>query len=394
MPIKTRIDMLSTGIKTPVGIKISGPDLAVLEAVGRDVEAVVREVPGTRSAYAERVMGGNYLNFSVRRDEIARYGLTVGDVQDVIQSAIGGMNITTTVEGLERYPVNLRYSRDLRDNPAALRDILVRTPTRQQIPLGHLATMSFVKGPPAIKSEQARPNAWVYVDIEDVDVGTYVERARQAVAAQVDVPTGYSLGWSGQYEYMVRAQERMQLVVPITLLLIFLTIYASTRSVARTLIVLSAVPLSLIGTFWLLYVLGYNLSIAVWVGIIALAGLSAETGVVMLLYLDRACDAARADGRLTTLAELRDAVFEGAARRVRPVVMLSATTALGLLPIMWSTGTGADVMKRIAAPMVGGVVTTAVVVLLVFPAVYCIWRGWGLSRQAGANVSRGRCPGL
>ena len=380
MPIKTRIDMLSTGIKTPVGIKISGPDLAVLEEVGRDVEAVVRGVPGTRSAYSERVMGGNYLNFSVRRDEIARYGLTVGDVQDVIQTAIGGMNITTTVEGLERYPVNLRYSRDLRDNPAALRDILVQTPTRQQIPLGHLATMSFVKGPPAIKSEQARPNAWVYVDIEDVDVGTYVERAREAVAAQVEIPTGYSLGWSGQYEYMVRAQERMQLVVPVTLLLIFLTIYASTRSVARTLIVLSAVPLSLIGTFWLLYVLGYNLSIAVWVGIIALAGLSAETGVVMLLYLDRACDSARAEGKLTTLTELRDAVFDGAARRVRPVVMLSATTALGLLPIMWSTGTGADVMKRIAAPMVGGVVTAAVVVLLVFPAVYCIWRGWGLPR--------------
>ena len=242
--------------------------------------------------------------------------------------------------------------------------------------------MSFVKGPPAIKSEQARPNAWVYVDIEDVDVGTYVERAREAVAAQVEIPTGYSLGWSGQYEYMVRAQERMQLVVPITLLLIFLTIYASTRSVARTLIVLSAVPLSLIGTFWLLYVLGYNLSIAVWVGIIALAGLSAETGVVMLLYLDRACEAAREQGLLRTLAELREAVFEGAARRVRPVVMLSATTALGLLPIMWSTGTGADVMKRIAAPMVGGVVTTAVVVLLVFPAVYCIWRGWGLPRSS------------
>ena len=393
MPIKTRIDMLSTGIKTPVGIKISGPDLAVLEEVGRDVEAVVRQVPGTRSAYAERVMGGNYLNFSVRRDEIARYGLTVGDVQDVIQSAIGGMNITTTVEGLERYPVNLRYSRDLRDNPAALRDILVQTPTRQQIPLGHLATMSFVKGPPAIKSEQARPNAWVYVDIEDVDVGTYVERAREAVAAQVEIPTGYSLGWSGQYEYMVRAQERMRLVVPITLLLIFLTIYASTRSVARTLIVLSAVPLSLIGTFWLLHVLDYNLSIAVWVGIIALAGLSAETGVVMMLYLDRACADALADGRLRTPAELREAVFDGAARRVRPVVMLSATTVLGLLPIMWSTGTGADVMKRIAAPMVGGVVTAAIVVLLVFPAVYAIWRGWGLSRRAEADAPRGHAPG-
>ena len=382
MPIKARIDMLSTGIKTPVGVKLSGPDLWVLERLGQEVEAVLREVPGTRSAYAERTMGGNYLNFAIRRDEIARYGLTVGDVQDVIQSAIGGMNITTTVEGLERYPVNLRYSRDLRDNPAALRDILVQTPTRQQIPLGHLTDMSFVKGPPAIKSEQSRPNAWVYVDIQDVDVGTYVERATRAVAAGVDLPTGYSLGWSGQYEYMVRAQERLRVVVPVTILLIVLIVYGSTQSAARTLIVLSAVPLSLVGAFWLLDALQYNLSIAVWVGIIALAGLSAETGMVMLLYLDRACDGACAEGRLGTLAELRQAVFDGASRRVRPVVMLSATTALGLLPIMWSSGTGADVMKRIAAPMVGGVVTTALVVLLVFPVIYCIWRGWGL-RRAG-----------
>ena len=382
MPIKTRIDMLSTGIKTPVGVKLSGPDLQVLEQLGQEVEAVLRQVPGTRSVFSERAMGGNYLNFAIRRDEIGRYGLTVGDVQDVIQSAIGGMNITTTVEGLERYPVNLRYSRDLRDNPAELRDILVQTPTRQQIPLGLLADMSFVKGPPVIKSEQARPNAWVYVDIQDVDVGTYVERATQAVAAGVDIPAGYSLGWSGQYEYMVRAQERLQVVVPLTILLIVLIVYASTQSAARTLIVLTAVPLSLAGAFWLLDALQYNLSIAVWVGIVALGGLSAETGMVMLLYLDRACDAARAEGRLETLAELRQAVFDGASRRVRPVVMLSATTALGLLPIMWSSGTGADVMKRIAAPMVGGVVTTALVVLLVFPVIYCIWRGRGLPRRA------------
>ena len=382
MPIKTRIDMLSTGIKTPVGVKLSGPDLQVLEQLGQEVEAVLRQVPGTRSVFSERAMGGNYLNFAIRRDEIGRYGLTVGDVQDVIQSAIGGMNITTTVEGLERYPVNLRYSRDLRDNPAELRDILVQTPTRQQIPLGLLADMSFVKGPPVIKSEQARPNAWVYVDIQDVDVGTYVERATQAVAAGVDIPEGYSLGWSGQYEYMVRAQERLRVVVPLTVLLIVLIVYASTQSAARTLIVLTAVPLSLAGAFWLLDALQYNLSIAVWVGIVALGGLSAETGMVMLLYLDRACDAARAEGRLGTLAELRQAVFDGASRRVRPVVMLSATTALGLLPIMWSAGTGADVMKRIAAPMVGGVVTTALVVLLVFPVIYCIWRGWGLPRRA------------
>ena len=266
MPIKTRIDMLSTGIKTPVGIKLSGPDLMVLQELGREVEAVMRQVPGTLSVYAERVMGGNYLNFKIRRGEIARYGLTVGDVQDVIQSAIGGMNITTTVEGLERYPVNLRYGREFRDSLSDLRDILVQTPTQQQIPLGHLARLSIVKGPPAIKSEQARPNAWIYVDIQNIDVGTYVERARRVVAENVEIPTGYSLNWSGQYENMVRAQERMRLVVPITLLLIFLTIYVSTRSVTKTLIVLLAVPLSLIGAFWLLYALQYNLSIAVWVG--------------------------------------------------------------------------------------------------------------------------------
>ena len=382
MPIKTRIDMLSTGIKTPVGVKLSGPDLRVLEDLGSRVEAVVRDVPGTRSAYSERAMGGNYLNFNVRRDAIARYGLTVGDVQEVIQSAIGGMNITTTVEGLERYPVNLRYSRDLRDNPSEFGDILVQTPTRQQIPLAFLADMSFVKGPPVIKSEQSRPNAWIYVDIEDVDVGSYVENARAAVAEEVEIPTGYSLGWSGQYEFLLRARERMEIMIPLTLLLILLTIQMSTRSVSRTLIVVTAVPLSLVGTFWLLHALDYNLSIAVGVGIIALAGLSAETGVVMLLYLDRSCEAAREAGRLTNRAELSEAVFDGALRRVRPVAMLTATTALGLLPIMWSTGAGSDVMKRIAAPMVGGVVTAAAVVLVVFPAIYFVWRARGMPRGA------------
>jgi len=381
MPIKTRIDMLSTGIKTPVGVKLSGPDLSVLEDLGSQVEAVVRDVPGTRSAYSERAMGGNYLNFKVRRDAIARYGLTVGDVQEVIQSAIGGMNITTTVEGLERYPVNLRYSRDLRDNPSEFGDILVQTPTRQQIPLAFLADMSFVKGPPVVKSEQSRPNAWIYVDIEDVDIGSYVESAQAAVAAEVEIPTGYSLGWSGQYEFLLRARERMEIMIPLTLLLILLTLQMSTRSLSRTLIVVTAVPLSLVGTFWLLYALDYNLSIAVGVGIIALAGLSAETGVVMLLYLDRSCETAREAGRLTNRVELGEAVFDGALRRVRPVAMLTATTALGLLPIMWSTGAGSDVMKRIAAPMVGGVVTAALVVLVVFPAIYFVWRGFGLPRK-------------
>ena len=378
MPIKTRIDMLSTGIKTPVGIKLAGPDLAVLEELGGRVEAVMRDLPGTRSAYSERAMGGNYLNFTIRRDAIARYGLTVADVQEVIQSAIGGMNVTTTVEGLERYPVNLRYSRDLRDSPSEFGDILVPTPTGQQIPLAFLADMAFVKGPPVIKSEEARPNAWIYVDIEDVDVGSYVERAQAAVANEVEVPTGYSLGWSGEYEFLLRARQRMGILAPLTVLLILLTIQLSTRSVSRTLIVLSAAPLSLIGAFWLLYALDYNLSIAVGVGIIALAGLAAETGVVMLLYLDRACEQAKAEGRLRDRAELAEAVFDGALRRVRPVTMLTATTALGLLPIMWSTGAGSDVMQRIAAPMVGGVVTAALVVLIAFPAIYYTWRAWRL----------------
>ena len=387
MPIKTRIDMLSTGIKTPVGIKLSGPDLDVLQELGQNVEAVVRNVPGTLSVYAERVMGGNYLNFSIRRDQIARYGLTVGDVQDVIQSAIGGMNITTTVEGLERYPVNLRYSRELRDNLPAIRDILVQTPTQQQIPLGQLARLSIVKGPPAIKSEQARPNAWIYVDIQDIDVGTYVRQAQQAVADGIEMPAGYSIVWSGQYEYMVRAQERMQLIVPVTLLLIFLIIYLNTRAVATTLMVLTAVPLSLIGTFWLLYLLEYNMSVAVWVGVIALAGLSAETGVVMLLYLDVACDEARHTGRLGNTKDLMTAISNGAIRRVRPVIMLSASTVVGLLPIMWSQGTGADVMKRIAAPMVGGLITVVGVVLLVFPAIYYIWHARGLQDVSDAGRS-------
>ena len=375
MPIKTRIDMLSTGIKTPVGIKISGPDLTVLDGLGRQVEAVIRGVPGTLSVYAERVTGGNYLNFNVDRTAIARYGLTVGDVEDVIQSAIGGMNITTTVEGLERYPVNLRYSRELRDNLPALRGILVGTPAGPQIPLGQLADVEIAKGPPAIKTENARPNAWVYIDLQGTDVGTYVRRARDAVAKGVTMPAGYSLAWSGQYQYMIRAEQRLMYVIPMTLLIIFVIIYLNTKSVFKTLIVLLAVPFALIGALWLLYVLHYNLSIAVWVGMIALAGVSAETGVVMLLYLDGAYDEAVAAGKLTTRADLAAAVYQGAVTRVRPKIMTASVILAGLLPIMWSRGTGADVMKRIAAPMVGGVVTSVIVVLLVYPAIYYIWKG-------------------
>ncbi len=380
MPIKTRIDMLSTGIKTPVGIKISGPDLAVLDRLGRQVETVIRGVPGTLSVYAERVTGGNYLNFTIDRTAIARYGLTVGDVEDVIQSAIGGMNITTTVEGLERYPVNLRYGRELRDNLPSLRDILVATPVGQQIPLGQLADVQIVKGPPAIKTENARPNAWVYIDLQGIDVGTYVRRARQAVAGGVTMPAGYSLAWSGQYQYMLRAEQRLLYVIPMTIVIIFVIIYLNTKSVFKTLLVLLAVPFALIGAFWLLYALHYNMSIAVWVGIIALAGVSAETGVVMLLYLDGAYNAAVAAGRLQTRHDLAAAVYQGAVVRVRPMIMTGCVILAGLLPIMWSHGTGADVMKRIAAPMVGGVITSVVVVLLVYPAIFYIWRGWSLPK--------------
>jgi Cu(I)/Ag(I) efflux system membrane protein CusA/SilA len=380
MPIKTRIDMLSTGIKTPVGIKVAGPDLAELEAIGEQIEAALAPVPGTLSVYAERVTGGNYLNFRIDREAIGRYALTVGDVQDVIQSAVGGMNITSTVEGLERYPVNLRYSRELRDNVPALRNILVPTPMGAQIPMGQLAEISFSKGPPAIKSENSRTNAWIYVDIEGIDVGTYVRRAQEAVANAVTLPPGYSLVWSGQYEYMLRAQQRLMLVVPLTVLIIFVILYLNTKSVFKTLIVFLSVPFALIGAFWLLYWLGYNLSIAVWVGIIALAGVSAEIGVVMLLYLEVTYAEAVRDGRMRHRGDLAEAVYHGAVKRVRPIIMTASVILAGLLPIMWSHGTGADVMKRIAAPMVGGMATAVIVTLLVYPAIYYIWRGWRLRK--------------
>ncbi|MFH1965055.1 MAG: CusA/CzcA family heavy metal efflux RND transporter, partial [Acidobacteriota bacterium] len=367
MPIKTRIDMLSTGIKTPVGIKLSGPDLSVLEELGREVEAVVREVPGTLSVYAERVMGGNYLDFDIRRESLARYGLRTGDVQDVIQSAVGGMNITTTIEGLERYPVNLRYGRDFRSSIQDLKDIMVPTPLGQQIPLGELTDIEIRKGPPVIKTEGSRPNAWIYVDLSDIDVGTYVDMARRAVRENVDLPEGYNLVWSGQYEYMVKARERLMYVIPMTLIIIFVIIYINTKSVFETMIVFLAVPFSLVGAFWLIYILGYDMSIAVWVGIIALAGLDAETGVVMLLYLDVAHAEAVKKGRLQKLSDLVEAIYEGAVHRVRPKIMTASVILAGLLPIMWSHGTGADVMKRIAAPMVGGVVTSVGMELMVYP---------------------------
>ena len=379
MPIRARIDMLSTGIRTPVGIKIAGPDLTELERLGRQVEAVVRDVPGTASVYADRVMGGNYLDFAIDRDAIARHGLTVRDVQEVIQTAIGGMNVTTTVEGLERYPVNLRYSRELRDDLRGLRSVLVTTPEGHQVPLGRLASMEYVVGPPSIKSEGAKPNAWVYIDIRDIDVGSYVEAAREAVAEGVAMPAGYTLAWSGQYEYMERAQQRLAYVVPLTLLLIFVLIYLTTRSVTETLLVLLGVPFAVAGSFWFLHILGYDLSIAVWVGIIALAGLYAETAIVFLLYLNVSYRDYLDRGLLTDRGALVQAIRRGSVQRVRPIMMTIATDVIGLLPIMWSAGAGADVMKRIAAPLVGGVVTSGAVVLLLFPVAFYVWKGRGLA---------------
>ncbi len=383
MPIKTRIDMLSTGIRTPVGVKISGADLATLQRVGEEVEAAVRNVPGTLSVYAERAVGGTYVVFDIDRDEIARYGLTLRDVQDVISTAVGGMTVATTVEGLERYPINLRYPRELRDNLDSLGAILVATPRGEHIPLAQLARVQVQPGAPSIKSENSRPNVWVYVDIRNVDVGTYVQRAQRAVAdaladGRIDLPPGYNIAWSGQYEYMLRARRQMLVVVPITLLLIVIILYVNTRSWAKVAIVMLAVPFSLVGAMWLLWALDYNMSVAVWVGIIALAGLDAETGVVMLLYLELAYDQAEREGKLTTLAGLREAVYHGAAQRLRPKLMTVSTTIAGLLPILWSDGAGADVMRRMAVPMVGGLVTSFLMELLVYPAIFFVWRGRGL----------------
>ncbi len=383
MPIKTRIDMLSTGIKTPVGVKIAGEDLEVLQRLGQQIERVIRDLPGTLSVYAERVVGGNYLDFDIDRKEAARYGLTVGDVQDVIMFAVGGMNITTTVEGLERYPVNLRYDRELRDNLPALRRVLVPTPTGAQIPIQQLADIRIRKGPPGIKTENARLNAWVYVDIQGIDVGTYVKRAQQAVLEKVSMPPGYSVSWSGQYEYMQRAEKRLKLVVPFTLGIIFLLLYLNFGNISESLIVMLSLPFAMVGGIWLMYLLDYDMSVAVGVGFIALGGLAAETGVVMLVYLDQAYDRIRTErGEEMNVSDLRRAVVAGAVERVRPKMMTVLTTLLGLAPIMWGHGIGSQTMKRIAAPMVGGVASSALLTLIVIPAVYALWKGRSLKDES------------
>ncbi|APG26993.1 cation transporter [Syntrophotalea acetylenivorans] len=386
MPIKTRIDMLSTGIKTPVGIKIMGPDLQTLSDLGEQVEALVRTLPGTLSAFSERVVGGNYLDFIIDRDQVARYGLTVGDVQDIIQSAIGGMNVTQTVEGLERYPVNVRYLQDYRNDLPALKRVLIPIAEGKHIPIGQVADIRIQKGPGAIKSENARRTAWVFVDLKGIDVGTYVKNARKAVAENITLPEGYNLVWSGQYEYIESTRERLLLIIPLTVVVIFVLIYLSTKSAIKTGIVFLAVPFSLVGAFWLLYLLGYNMSIGVWVGLIALAGLDAETGVVMLLYLDIAHKNWTEKGRMRTRGDLAQAIHHGAVKRIRPKVMTVITIIAGLFPIMWSTGAGADVMKRIAAPMVGGSVTSLVLEMLVYPVIFYIWRARSLDSSLEATA--------
>ncbi|MCL5062659.1 MAG: efflux RND transporter permease subunit [Nitrospirae bacterium] len=402
MPIKARIDMLSTGIRTPVGIKVLGPRLDEIEKIGMEIENVVKDIPGTRSAYAERVTTGYFLDFNIKREEAARYGLTVDDVQEVIQSAIGGMNLTTTVEGRERYPVNVRYSRELRNDVEKLKRVLVpvmmnrgqntedRTQTMSQkyltsgfwslasgiaqVPLGELADIKIVRGPTGIKSEEGLLTSYVYIDFSGRDVGGYVEEARKRVAS-LKIPEGYRLEWSGEYEYLVKTHERLKLVIPLTVLIIFVLIYLNTKSTVKTMIVLLAVPFSLVGSFWFLYILNYNMSIAVWVGIIALAGLDAETGVVMLLYLDLAYNQWKKEGKLNNVNDLKDAIMHGAVKRIRPKIMTVSVILAGLIPIMFSHGTGADVMKRIAAPMVGGVITSTILELIIYPAIYMIWKG-------------------
>jgi len=384
MPIKARVDMLTTGIRTPVGIKILGPDLNKVQEIGTQIERVLKDVPGTTSAFAERTAGGYFLDFSLKREELARYGLTIGQAEMVIMSAVGGENITTTVEGRERYPVNVRYLRDYRSSVDRLNRVLVPTITGAQIPMAQIADIKLLAGPGMIRDENGRLSGYVYVDVSGRDVGGYVADAKKAILARVPLPAGYTLVWSGQYEYMERVKERLFVVVPITLFLIFLLLYFNTRSVAKTFIIFLAVPFSAVGAIWFLYALDYNTSIAVWVGLIALMGVDAETGVFMLLYLDLAFYEARGKGLMKTKEQLREAIVHGAVKRLRPKFMTVAVMFMGLVPIMWSTGTGADVMKRIAAPMIGGIFTSFIMELVVYPAIYEVWRWYFHVRKEAA----------
>jgi Cu(I)/Ag(I) efflux system membrane protein CusA/SilA len=379
MPIQTRTEMITTGVRSPVGIKVLGPDLKTIEKIGIEIEQVLATVPGTKSAFAERLNEGYYLDVIVNRYEAARYGLTVGDVQAVIASAIGGETVTITVEGRERYPVNVRYKRELREDPDRLKRVLIPTPSGAQIPLGQIADLVITQGPPSITDEAGALAGLVSVAVNGRDLRGYVQDARRAVQDRVTLPPGYRLVWTGQYEHLVRAEERLKLVVPLTLGIILLLLYLNFRSLAKSLIVLLSVPFAAIGAIWYLDYLGYNLSVAVWVGIIALAGVAAETGVVMLVYLDEAHERRVREGRMATVHDLREAIMEGAVQRVRPKMMTVAAIMGGLLPIMWTTGTGADVMKRIAAPMIGGMVSSTILTLIVIPVLYYVWNRRAIS---------------
>jgi len=402
MPIQTRTEMLTTGFRTKLGIKVFGPDLGVIQDLGVQIEKALTDFKDTRSVFAERTTGGYFLDFTVNRKAAARYGLTVGDVNNVIESAIGGKTITTTVEGRERYPVNVRYARDFREDLDALKRVLVPvpmvsgaqgsqsmasnskdTPTLAQVPISMLADITYKTGPPSIRNENGQLVGFVFVDITTDDIDGYVKAASQRIGESVKFPPGYYIQWAGQFEYLKSAEQRLWVVWPFTLLIIFVLIYLNTRSAVKTTIVLLAVPFSLVGAFWLLYLLGYNMSVAVWVGLIALAGLDAETGVVMLLYLDHAWDKFRAAGRMNSISDLQEAVIDGAVQRIRPKIMTICAILFGLLPIMWSptNQSGADVMKRIAAPMIGGVITSGILELLLYPVIYVFWRKRHLPRK-------------
>ena len=384
MPIKTRIDMLATGIKTPVGIKVAGSDLIVIQKISKDIEQVLKEVDGTASAFAERVAGGRYVTIDINRLNAARFGLNIKDIQNVVSTAIGGMNVAESVEGLERYPINVRYPRDYRDSVEALKNLSIVTPMGAQIPLNEVAEIKITTGPPMIKSENARLNGWIFVDIEGRDIGSYVAEAQRVVAEKVKLPAGYALNWSGQYEYMVRAKEKLSMVIPLTLVIIVLLLYLNFRNFMEVFIIMATLPLALGGGIWLLYLLDYNLSVAVGVGFIALAGVSVEIGVVMLIYLDQALKHKKNELKVLdqpmNLIHLKEAVIMGALLRVRPIMMTVSAIIAGLLPIMFATGTGSEVMRRIAAPMVGGMVSATLLTLVVIPAVYLIWKTMGLKK--------------
>jgi Cu(I)/Ag(I) efflux system membrane protein CusA/SilA len=397
MPIKARIDMLSTGIRTPIGIKVFGKDLGEMERLARQIEAVVKTVPGTTSAFAERITGGSYLSIEPDRDQLARYGLAIGDLQAVIGTALGGQIVTTTVEGRERFGVTVRYPRELRTNPLQIeREVLVPTPDGAMVPLGEVARVVVERGPPGIRTENALLSAYIFVDIRDRDIGSYVADARKAVAEQVKFPPGYYITWSGQFEYLERAIAKMKIVVPVTLLTIFMLLYLNFRRVTETLIVMLSVPFALVGGIWLMWWLGYNMSVAVAVGFIALAGVAAETGVVMLIYLDHAWQEVlkrcRDEGRAPATTDLYAAVMEGAVERVRPKMMTVVAIMAGLLPIMWGTGTGSEVMRRIAAPMVGGMISSTVLTLAVIPALFALVKGWRLRDVATAGPEAAQPP--